>query len=260
MKKQKTLVAVISVVLFLAALLLGANTVFSVSQVEIAYEVSSAQARADALALQRALEEEYIGENIFFVRGDRVTAAFDGYPYLSVKSFAKSYPDKLVLSVEEKLETYAVAVEENGGTVYYMLSSEGDILRKSAVNESNVDGGANFLITGLAYAADGGFAGDGNFQTALTVCTLMDRLTGGIRTCLGSLQVLSDATGTEFIVQTLEGVEIRIGNPASLTEEKTEAAVGMYLSLSAQDKLFGYISVRDSADGGMVGPTYTPRA
>ena len=131
MKRQKILVAVISVVLFLAALLLGANTVFSVSRIDIAFGVSSPQARADSLALQRTLEEEYLGENIFFVQRDRVTAAFDGYPYLSVISFEKSYPDKLVLSVEEKLESYAAAVEEESGTVFYMLSADGSVLRKS---------------------------------------------------------------------------------------------------------------------------------
>ena len=260
MKRQKILVAVISVVLFLAALLLGANTVFSVSRIDIAFGVSSPQARAHSLALQRTLEEEYLGENIFFVQRDRVTAAFDGYPYLSVISFEKSYPDKLVLSVEEKLESYAAAVEEESGTVFYMLSADGSVLRKSAENKNNVDGGENFRIEGLRYSASDGFSSDGNFRTVLEICARLDEAAGGIRTAFASLAVSSDATGTELTVYTREGVEIRVGDPASHTEEKIGKALEMYLALEDKDKLFGYITVRDNADGsGIVGPTYTPR-
>lgn len=253
MKKQKTLVAVISVVLFLAALLLGANTVFSVSQIEIAYGVSSAQAQKDSLALQRALEEEYVGENIFFVQDEEVIAAFDGYPYLSVTGFEKKYPDKLVLSVEEKPEAYAAAVEENGKTVYYMLSADGEILRKAQENANNVDGGENFLLEGLTYSADAGFAADDNFRLVLDVCAQLSALTGGVRTCLSSLSIEVGSVSTEMAIRTLEGVTIEVGNPAVLTREKIASAIEMYLSLDAQSKLIGYISVRDNrVDGGII--------
>lgn len=253
MKRQKTLVAVISVVLFLAALLLGANTVFSVSRIEIAYGVSSAQAQKDSLALQHALEERYVGENIFFVKDEEVISAFDGYPYLSVTGFEKKYPDRLVLSVEEKPEVYAAAVEENGGTVYYMLSADGDILRKAQENVNNVDGGENFLLEGLTYSAENGFASDENFELVLSVCKQLDAMAGGVRTCLSSLRLEVGAVSTEMIVQTLEGVTLQIGNPATLTEEKITAGMEMYLSLDAQSKLIGYISVRDNrVDGGII--------
>ena len=141
-----------------------------------------------------------------------------------------------------------------------MLSADGSVLRKSAENKNNVDGGENFRIEGLRYSASDGFSSDGNFRTVLEICARLDEAAGGIRTAFASLAVSSDATGTELTVYTREGVEIRVGDPASHTEEKIGKALEMYLALEDKDKLFGYITVRDNADGsGIVGPTYTPR-
>ncbi len=257
MKRQKTLVAVISVVLFLAALLLGANTVFSVSRIEIAYVVSSAQAQKDSLALQRALETEYVGENIFFIRDEEVVAAFDGYPYLSVTGFEKKYPDRLVLSVEEKPEIYAAAVEESGGTVFYMLSEDGEVLRRAQENVNNVDGGENFLLNGLTYAGGTGFSADENFKRVMDVCARLSARTGGVRTCLSSLTLEVSAVRTDLTIATMEGVSIEVGNPFVLTEEKIDAAMNMYLSLDAQSKLIGSIFVVDDRESGGISTTYS---
>ena len=66
MKHTKSLVAVISVILFLSVLLLGANTVFSVSKVEIEYTLSSAQAYEDAEKLHNAFNEKaFVSKNVY---------------------------------------------------------------------------------------------------------------------------------------------------------------------------------------------------
>ncbi len=262
MKSKKGLVIIASIILFMAVLLLGANTVFSVTEIELKArsEALSAQADLDLKTLYNALNKEYLGDNILFVREEKVVSYFDSYPYLEVKGFKKTYPGKLELFIEEKTERYAFKVEGNGETVYYMASAQGEILRESKENVNNVDGGENFLIEGLRYSAESKFSGDGNLDTVLTVCAKMEELTGGIRHCLKSITVKVDATGTEFTVHTYEGVTIRIDAPAEKTEEKVEKAINFYLNLSTEDKLFGEIFVFERLDqAGEVGITHTPR-
>ncbi|MBQ9081352.1 MAG: hypothetical protein IJY26_01795 [Clostridia bacterium] len=248
MKSKRKLVVIISVILFLAVLLLGANTVFSVSQIEIAYVVSSEQAKNDSFALQSELEEAYVGNNIFFIKQEDVTSRFAPYSYLQVKSFEKSYPNKLKLTVEEKMETFALSAVEGEKIVYYMTDLQGRILRKKDANVNNVDGRENFLIEGLRYSGNG-FSGDGNFSTVMSACAKMEELTGGIRTCLTQMTVFvptSNPADSELIVKTREGVTIHIVNPSVLTVEKTEAVMEYYFSLSTADKLYGDIYVLDS--------------
>ncbi len=262
MKSKKGLVIIASIILFMAVLLLGANTVFSVTEIEInaTSEKLSTQADLDLKTLYNALNKEYLGDNILFIREEKVVSYFDAYPYLQVKAFKKSYPSKLELSVEEKTERYALKAEKNGEAVYYMADAQGEILRESKENVNNVDGGENFLIEGLRYSVESKFLGDGNLATVLTACVKMEELTGGIRTCLKSITVKVDATGTEFIIYTYEGVTIRIDAPAEKTEEKVEKAINFYLNLSTEDKLFGEIFVFERLDqAGEVGITHTPR-
>lgn len=260
MKRIKKLVALISAAVLLAVLLLGANTIFTVTEIEIAFAVSSEQAYEDSLTLQKTLEGQYLGENILFVSEKEAVACFDGYTFLSVESFSKSYPSSLRISVTEKEEVYAFAESDGEDTIYHMCSGSGEILRVSDANENNVDGGPNLLVEGLEYSESAGFADDGNYEAALAACVQLDGLADGIRTCFLSLEVSSTVTATEFLISTHEGVSIEIDSPSVSLSEKIDLAFGMYQSLEDGEKLYGTIIVVDDSSGtGIIG-TYRPRA
>lgn len=257
MKHTKSLVAVISVILFLSVLLLGANTVFSVSKVEIEYTLSSDQAYEDAEALHNALNEKFVGENILFLREENVRSQFDEYPYLNVTGVEKQYPDTVKLFVEEKLEVFALVRQGENAQVYAMADKQGNILRESSTNQNNVDGGENVSIEGLTYSAQKGFQGDAHFQTAIDLFTKAAEKMGSVRGCFTRLQISSNAVRTVFTLYTREGVYIEIDNPAQATDEKITSALNLFLSLKDNEKLYGYITVLEVS--GRVTTTYTPR-
>ncbi len=258
MKKIKTLIIVISIVLFLAVLLLGANTVFSVAKVDVSYALSTSQAEADAKAVQAKLDEEYLGKNILFVKESEVLSHFSAYPYFSVTKVEKVYPNKLALTVEEKTESYAFVSEEGGKTYYYMADVDGTILRKTEENKNNADGGDNFYIEGLTFA-NGKVVENEFFTTAMAVCQKLEDVTGNTRTSLQGMTFDVNVVQTVLTIKTREGVEIQIENPAQRTDEKISAGMECYLALGDSDKLYGYFSVLENKAGEILA-TYVPRS
>jgi hypothetical protein len=248
--KKINLVAIISVVIFVCALLLGANTVFSVSDIQTSYSLSTARSYADSLEVQEKIEKKYVGKNLLLLSVKKVVAEFDDYTYLSVTSIEKKYPDTLVITVTERTEVYAIE-GENG---FYMTDGEGNFLRFASENRNRADGEANFLLSGFK-DTDGNFSADGNFAYAATVCAIADKTLGGIRSSFLSLSVLaptSDVADTEFVISTKEGVTLHIGNPSLSIGEKTERGIEKYLSLRDGERTTGDIYVLDSlvaADG-----------
>ena len=259
MKVRKILILVISVVLLAAAGLLGVNTVFSVSFIDVSFFVSSDKAQEDSLKIRQSLETEYKGKNLLFVSQDDVRAFMDGYPYMKVVSVEKAYPATLKLSLEERSERYAVCVVEEGNAVYYMTDEEGNVLAERSVNENNVDNNPNFLIRGLTGGA--AFSSDKNWRTVLTVCAAMDEAVGGVRTCLVGLEVFSPTSNeadAKFIVTTSEGVTICIVHPQSLPREKAEKAMEEYRKLDDGQKGRGYLIVTDDErEEGKISWNYT---
>lgn len=242
--KKKSLVVIISAVILVCSVLLGANTVFSVAKIEVSYGLVTSQAYGDAQNAQKELEKKYIGKNILFLSEKKVAAEFDGYTYLSVTKIEKKFPDKIILSVTERTEVYAL----EGKEIFYMTDAEGEVLRTDSVNENRADGEANFLVSGFK-ETNGDFSKDENFSYAMDVCTLADETLNGIRSSLLSLQVVSptsDASDTEFVILTREGVRIHIGNPAVLAVEKMQKALERYLGLSDGERTGGNIYALDS--------------
>jgi hypothetical protein len=242
--KKINFVAIISIVIFVCALLLGANTVFSVSKIETSYSLATTKAYADSKEVQENLEKKYVGKNLILLSLNKVTAEFDDYIYFTVTSIEKKYPDTLVLTVTERTEVYALEGEDG----FYMTDGEGQFLRYATENQNRADGEGNFLLSGFKNT-DGDFTADGNFAYAMTVCAVADQTLGGIRSSLVSLTVLSptsDAADTEFVICSKEGVTIHIGAPSLLTEEKIAKGLEKYLSLSDGERTAGDIYVLDS--------------
>lgn len=262
MKRKKNLVMVVSVIVFVCVLLLGINTAFSVSRIEASFALFSDEAKDDSRELQDILEENYEGKLLFFLNTEKVTEHFSEYPYLTVTEIKKVYPNRLLISVEEKKEQYAFVSQTAEGVSYYITDSAGVFLRESSDNENNADGGANFIISGLSKTGnEQQFSADENYNTVMNICKILDERTGGIRTCLQSLQVtVNPDSSVEITLYTIEGVTIYLDNPANLLEKKTNAAMDVYLGLSDANKLYGRIIITDNAnDQNGINSAYSPR-
>lgn len=246
MREKRRMIVILSVAIFLCVFLLGGNTVFSVNRVDVDFALASEYNYDTAQSAKKAVDRKCLGQNLLFLSENAVKETLGEYPYFSLRSFEKRYPNVLHVEIEEKVEVFAF---EYGGQ-YSMTDEDGKVYRTVDENENIADGGENFLFSGLSSDGKGDFSSDGYYAAALQSGRVTNELTGGIRTCFVSLTVsrpTQNAMTHEFVLRSREGVTLHIFNPGVLTEKKIRAAVEKYLSLSDAQKIGGRITVTDDA-------------
>lgn len=243
---KKLTVILLTVLVFLSAALVGISSVFRIEDVSLTASVVTDAAKAEAEELQTRLRAAYDKQISFFADEEEAEEILSDFPYFRMISFTKSYPDKIVIVVKEDAEVYAVSCEGAEGQ-YYILGADGTVLgiRDSYVNR--LDGAANVLLKGLTVAGTRGgkLSGDDCLTTMLAVCEKMSSLPIELRRNVVSVEVFARNPEIIFKVTMREGVVVYIGNPKTMTEEKTEAAITKYLSLTDAQKLTGRIAVSD---------------
>ncbi len=240
--------------LFLSAVALGVSTVFRVEGVTL-YATLTPQAGVEATALQEELKRAYERESTFSVDDKKAKKIVEKYPYLRVTSFQRSYPNALKITVVEDLETYAVQ-RENG---YYILNASGVVVATRENENNRADGAPNVLVKGLTVTGSvgEGLTGDAAWADMLRLCMETDKALGGIRKNVLSVEVILRSPQTYYLLTMREGVKIYVEAPADLTEEKVQAAIEKYLSLTDAERMTGRITVHTIAGKGVA--DYTPR-
>ena len=144
MRGKKILIILLTVLVFLSAATLGISTVFRVDEVTVIAPVVSEEAKAEASDLQNRLQKAYEKKNTIFLDSELADKIIEEFPYFRITTFEKDYPNRIVVTVSEDEEVYAV----QKGEEYYILNSSGVLLgiRKDYVKRS--DENNNLLITG----------------------------------------------------------------------------------------------------------------
>lgn len=259
MRKKKALIIVLTVLIFLSAAVLGVSAVYRVNAVTVRSSVVSDEAKTEADALQALLQKAYDKQSIFSADQEAAQAIVEDFPYFRITSFKKAYPNRLIVSVSEDAEVYAVPV--TGENTYYILSENGTVLgiREDIKNRS--DGADNLLIAGLNVTGEKGEHLKGDIDEGFLFSFLgkISAKLEGIRRNVEKIEVVrlaSSAEETVFKLCMREGVNIYIRNPASMAFEKQERAVNAYLSLSSEQKLKGMLMI--SEVNGEVIDVYNP--
>ncbi len=254
--KKKLITVFLTVLVFLSAVTLGVSTVFRVDTVTVKVTAVSERAQTEAAQLKAELEGLYKSESIFSVDSSKLNKAITGYPYFRVTGFVKYYPNKILVSITEDAEVYAVERAAGG---YYVLGRDGSILEIREGAENRLDGANNVVLKKLNVQGERGgvLTGDDCYPAMLTLCQSMDGALGGIRRNVLSVEVLYREPETFYLITMKEGVKIYVGNPSALTEQKAVAAVNEYLSLSDAERMTGRITVRE--DDGKVLVAYSPQ-
>ena len=240
MLKNKKFVIAYAVVIFFIVFLISFNAICSISQFEVEYEVSSMGAQAKNV--QDALEEKYRGKSYLFLKREDVSevVAEQSGGYLEVTSFSKRFPNKICATVREKLERYAFTVVDGGKTYYVAVGDDGKVLAVREVNSNNI-GGANVEIAGFEFALPAvgeAFAVSEKYTAAYAalgeVVSVLESRLGGLRDNI--VRIEYDDTyadyklaAPQFVIQTREGVEIRLFAPETDGAAKTNAALDVYL-------------------------------
>lgn len=258
-RKKTIWVIVLTAVMFLSLSTLGITSVYRVDTVTLNTSVVSETANAEATQLLSRLEEAYDKKSLFTVDKTKAEQILTDFPYFRLTAFEKAYPNRIIISVTEDAEIYAVSAGEGK---YYILGADGMILgvRDSYVNR--LDGVENVLFKGLTVSGEKGslISGDECLTSVLAFCDAASKTLGGIRRNVVSVEVIRNTSLIEdalFKVTMREGVNIYIGNPTVMVAEKATAAMEKYLSLSDEDKLQGRVAV--SAKDGQVIASYAEK-
>ena len=240
---KKALTIFLTVILFLAAVFLGGATVFRVDDVALVASVVSKDAESETSALKEDILALYKGESIFSVEEASLSKVLKDYPHFRVTGFEKTYPNKIVVTILEEAEGYAV---EKADGEYYILGASGIVLdiRKSILNR--LDGKANVVLNGLTLTGKKGelLTGDDCWLSMFALCNQMDEKLGGIRNNVVAIEVLSRSPEIFYAITMREGVKIYIEAPAEETDEKVEKALNAYMALSNEQRMTGRLTVR----------------
>lgn len=252
-RKKTIWIIVLTAVIFVSMATLGITSVYRVDTVTLNASVISEEANMEAALLQTRLEEAYDKRSSFGVDKAEAEKILADFPHFRLTGFEKSYPNRIIVSVTEDAEVYAVPVGEGN---YYILGADGMVLgiRDSYINR--LDGAANVFLNGLQVSGDKGMqlSGDECLEPLLEFCQKASKTLSGLRRNVISVDVIRNTSVLEealFKVSMREGVKIYIGNPTQLTEEKARLAMEKYLSLSDEDRLIGRIAVSDR-DGDVI--------
>ena len=243
---KKFWVLILSGILFLSVAILGVTSVYRVDTVTVEAAIVSEAAREEAQALQLELSEAYVKESMFSVKDNEAKEIIAQFPYFRMVSFKKSYPNRIVIEIAEDEEVFAVPTANNDE--YYILGLDGVVLgiRENYVNR--LDNQENILVTGLTASGTRGevLKGDAFISPLVAFGKNFSQLLGGIRRNVVSIEIISITASMEealFRITMREGVRIYISNPSSMMEEKSQAAYEKYVSLSAEQRMSGRISI-----------------
>lgn len=242
MKKKVVLMTAIGLVILIAVIAAALNAMFTVTRVEINWFTYSDEGESEAFALQKKLEDRFVGKSTTFLKSEDVKSAVEEYPCFEAVSVKKSYPQKIVLEVTERREVFAFR-RENGA--YAILDGDGRYLYDRSENVSRT-GGENVLLEGFTLSA-GAFgetvAGEYFAETVLFMNAFSDYYDNVL-----SVSLLTHRIGGDYFrIRMCEGVYFDLYTPKNNTAAKAAAALEKYASLSYEERLCGCVDLIDYA-------------
>lgn len=255
MQKKKIVIILTAIVVF-AISILSVTTVFRVRGVTVQTAVISEIAKEEAKDLQVKLLEAYKNDSSFFTDDEKAKEVLEDFPYFRLTGFERAYPDRVIVSVAEHVESYAVKkadVEE-----YYIIDQNGLILSERESSVNRLDGMSNVVIQGDGLHLSGKkgeqLVGDEKWSAVLQFCNAFSAKVNGLRDNVVTVTVSKYAP---TCLTMREGVKIYVGSMETLTIEKAEGAVTKYLALSDAQRMNGMIMVDEKS--GEVIVSYQPK-
>jgi hypothetical protein len=241
---KRVLTIFLTALLFLSAIILGCATVFRIDNVTMVATVISEESKDNVEQFREDLVELYKDKSIFSAKQRDMAGILNNYPYFQVAKFTKAYPDKIVITIEEEAEVYAV---ENENGEYFILSATGTVLDIRSSGTNRLDNADNVYIKGLTLGGDkgGALSGDNCWDSIFLFCQVMDESLGGIRSNVLSVELLSRMPETFCLIRMREGINIYVGNHFELTAEKAQKAMEEYMVLSDEERMTGRLTVHD---------------
>ncbi len=268
--RAKKYIIIYAVAIFFIVFLITFNSICAITQFEVKYDIGSSQMEQAAQRVQTSLEKKYLNKSFLFFKDSNIrdVVAEEGNGYLEITKISRSFPNKIAVTVREKFENYAFLLDDR----YYVVGDDGTVLAVSEENHNNV-AGRNMEIIGFefepvkvgeTFSVKEEFFGA--YEALNTVFSVLSEkgLRGNITRIEYSYIDVSDPQlrMPMFILDCIEGLQIRIDAPETRTKEKAEKAFSCYLSLHEEEnygdfgRLGGHIDVLEA--GGEIKASYSP--
>ena len=233
--KYKRLLLLFTSFIFLTAVIISSLFIFKIAEISIiATQIQSSN--ENILTKTESELEKYKDKNIIFISKKSIVEEIKGLSnYIKVLDVKKSYPNKLIVKIEERREVFAIKTEKG----FYMVDGEFSVLRFSEANLNNIDLLKNVeLIVNIA-DYESSLLSEGNTfkfndlninNTMLSIIEFVKARRENINSI--TVNVRSDGMLNRFLVfKMIEGVEIQIDKADEFTNEKLNALFNYYEAL-----------------------------
>lgn len=252
MKKKALLMTAVALILLAAVAAAALNAVFTVTDVVVNYAPVSQEGVEESYAVQKMLDEKFVGKSSTFLDPEDVKASLSEYSSFIVKEVKKLLPRTVSVTLEERREAFAFA---RGDGRFAVLDENGVYLYDREEN-SNRRTGENILLENFDFSAmeKGKPSGDGYLKAAIDFAGVFMEKLDDARANVVSISLRrtdNEIAGAYLLrVKMREGVVIDVFSPENFAREKAEKALEKYLSLTDGQRLYGFFDVVDRVDGG----------
>lgn len=252
MKKKALFMTAVALILLGAVVAAALNAVFTVTDILVNYEPVSREGIEDSYSVQQMLDEKFIGKSTTFLDLEDVKASLADYPSFVVKDVKKEFPRTILVTLAERREAFAYRLADGR---YAVLDEEGRYLYEKDENQ-NRRTGENILLENFdfTFSEDEKLPTDGYLKAAIDFAgVFIDRLEDARANVVSLLLRKTDneIAGAYLLrVKMREGLIVDVFAPENFAREKAEKVLEKYLSLTDEQRLYGFFDVVDRLDGG----------
>lgn len=249
MKKKKLYVSLIFIA-FAVFFSFSFIYLFTLNKIDLKVEATRG---VEVSEIQTAVSE-FEGKNLLFLDTDDVLEKLSSFSNYKVVSVEKKYPNKLVVSVKERLESFAVLSDD----LAIIIDNEGVVLRteENYINNREL---VTLKLDGISVSSFnvGQVISTTDNQMLVTVMSMAEKI--NYYNCIESIK-LERAVEKQFAYfNTYSGVVIEVPDVHIRGDEKIEYAFEQYdLCDSDYIKSFDKITVFIKQDG-FIDASWTPR-
>ncbi len=221
--KHKRLFYTLTIILYVAIVILSFSFLFSVKEVKTDYSMVTNSVRYQQVENKL---KRYSGKNLLFVNTDKIVKDLESDNYVIVKEIKKDYPNILIVEIEEREEVFVI----ESSTHRYYLDKNYFVLKK--VDKQKDELSSEMILLDLTNFSNF------DFET-LQVGETFSLINGWVHNCINEMiSVFSDRKnlleeiklegtnkmlGYTIYFKTIQGVEIKILDPnLKLDETKNE--------------------------------------
>ncbi len=248
--KNKLFITVFISVVFSLIVIISTFTLFTVKNVNV--DVVLYNQKNETVNEVNHVLSKLEGKNISFVKKEDVKNLLKDYTYFEVVNVEKKYPDKLLVSLKERVAKFYCEYE----STYYVISSDGFVLESSddvSVTESlvgiNISGKSGNLFEIAKPSVGKYFNGINESEEKLSLSSKITKeifsitQSVNILDCLSEIDVFNAYTVNQVDFKTKTSVVIQVFDVFNDGENKVNDALSAYNKSDDFAKADNYITL-----------------